>query len=104
MLEMLRQYKIRSGKIGFHCPGCGDRTMTKIICDSALREKLHDLAKPLELCDEAGHVLARVVPVLDLELEASSEPQITGEELDRRIESRGKTRTTAEVLAYLAHL
>ena len=36
--------------------------MTRIICDAALREKLHDLATPLELCDESGHVLARVVP------------------------------------------
>ncbi len=78
--------------------------MTRIICDTALREKLHNLAKPLELCDEAGHVLARVVPMLDLELEASSEPQISREELDRRTASRGKTYTTAEVLAYLESL
>ena len=33
--------------------------MTKIICDAALWEKLLDLAEPMELCDESGHVLAR---------------------------------------------
>jgi hypothetical protein len=60
--------------------------------------------KPIELCDESGHILARVVPVLDREIYASSEPQIRGEELDRRIASPGKTYTTAEVLAYLERL
>jgi hypothetical protein len=75
--------------------------MTKVICDAGLREKLHGLARPLELCDESGHILARVVPVLDPELHASSEPQISSEELDRRHASKGKTYTTAEVLAYL---
>jgi hypothetical protein len=78
--------------------------MTKVICDAVLREKLHDLTGPLELCDESGHILARVVPVLDPELYASSEPQISGEELDRRIASRGKTYTMAEVLAHLEAL
>ena len=79
--------------------------MTRIICDAtAFRRKLHDFAQPLELCDESGHILARVVPVLAAELRASSEPQISGEELDRRIASRGKTYTTAEVMAYLEGL
>ena len=81
-----------------------DKAMTRIICDAVLRARLHDLAGPLELCDESGHVLARVVPVLDLELCAGSEPQISGEELDRRIVSRGKTYTIAEVLAHLEGL
>ncbi len=78
--------------------------MTRITCDAALREKLHNLAQPLELCDESGRVLARVVPVVDQGLYESSEPQISGEELDRRVASRGKTYTTAEVLAYLESL
>jgi hypothetical protein len=78
--------------------------VTRVICDAVLRKKLHDLAQPLELCDESGNVLARVLPVFDAALGASSEPRISGEELDRRIASRGKTRTTAEVLAYLESL
>ena len=78
--------------------------MTRVICDAVLREKLHDLAKPLELCDESGHILARLVPVIDREPRVSAEPQISGEELDRRIASRGRTHSTAEVLAYLESL
>jgi hypothetical protein len=78
--------------------------MTRIICDAALREKLHDLAKPLELCDESGHLLARVVPVSDPEPFANNEPQITKEEWQRRMAQKGRTYTTAEVLAHLESL
>ena len=77
--------------------------MTRIICDAALREKLHDLARPLELCDESGHILARVVPVRDTKLDIL-EPQISKEELQRRRLQGGKTYTTAEVLAHLESL
>jgi hypothetical protein len=78
--------------------------MTRIICDAALREKLHNLVSLIELCDESGHVLARVVPAVDRALSASPEPQISHEELQRRIAEGGKTYTTAEVLAYLERL
>jgi len=40
--------------------------MTRVIVDAALRTKLHDFHEPLELCDEAGRVLARVVPVANV--------------------------------------
>lgn len=78
--------------------------MTRVIYDAVLREKLHDLAGPLELCDESGHVLARVVPVSDLELYADTEPQITKEEWERRMAHKGRTYSTAEVLAHLESL
>lgn len=39
--------------------------MTRIVLDAAMREKLLQLKQPLELYDEAGHILARVTPVLD---------------------------------------
>ena len=77
--------------------------MTRIICDALLREKLHDLAKPLELCDESGHVLARVVPVLE-PVDDVGEPQISKEEWQRRMAQKGKTYSTAEVLAHLESL
>ncbi len=77
--------------------------MTKVLCDSVLREKLHDLGQPLELVDEAGHVLARVVPAIESEL-GPLEPRISKEELKRRRSQGGKTYTTAEVLAYLEAL
>ncbi len=78
--------------------------MTRVICDAALREKLHDLTTPLELCDEAGHVLARVEPVLDPELYDCTEPQISKEEWQRRLAHKGRTYSTAEVLAHLESL
>ena len=39
--------------------------MTRVIYDAVLREKLPDLDLPIELCDEEGHVLARIQPVPD---------------------------------------
>ncbi len=54
--------------------------MTRIVVDETLRNRLHHLTEPLELCDEEGHVLARVVPVLDPRL-YDLEPKITEEEL-----------------------
>lgn len=78
--------------------------MTRIILDAALREKLHNLAQPMELCDESGQVLARLTPVADLSRYEPLEPQVSEEELRRRSQSNEKTYTTAEVLAYLEKL
>jgi hypothetical protein len=76
--------------------------MTQVILDAALRSKLHGLTQPLELCDEAGRVLARLVPVVDESQFEPLEPQISAEELQRR---RGEPEfSTAEVLAYLEKL
>jgi hypothetical protein len=74
--------------------------MTQIICDAGLREKLLDLAEPMELCDESGHVLARVVPPLDF----FRAPQLNKADLRRQRMREGRTYTTAEVLAYLESL
>jgi hypothetical protein len=78
--------------------------MTRVTVDAALRSRLHDLNEPLELCDESGHVLARVVPIPDLSDYEPLEPQVSDEELLRRSQSNEKTYTTAEVLAYLEKL
>ena len=74
--------------------------MTRILYDAALKEKLPNLETPIELCDEEGRVLARIQPVLDSEFE----PRISMDEVRRRLADRGKTYTTAEVLAYLEQL
>jgi hypothetical protein len=79
---------------------CGDGEAPTVVCEEAL----HDLAERLELCDESGNVVARILPASDGALEGSSEPQISREELDRRRASEGKTYTTAEVLAYLERI
>lgn len=78
--------------------------MTRVVLDSALREKLCDLLHPLELCDERGRVLARLMPVCDPAEYGPLEPQVSEEELLRRSQSDEKTYTTAEVLSYLENL
>lgn len=77
--------------------------MTKVVLDSAMRSKLHNLAEPLELCDESGRVLGRVFPSLDLSEYEPWEPPIGEEELRRR-EEETESYTTAEVLAHLESL
>ncbi len=81
---------------------------TRITCDAALREKLCDLAEPLELCDESGNVLARIVPALGLDLDLEPDffraPPLNKADLRRRRMQQGTTYTTAEVLAHLESL
>ena len=77
--------------------------MTQVILDRTLRTQLHNLTEPLELCDESGRLLARVVPVLDESQYEPVEPQVSTEELQRRREST-EWYSTAEVLAYLDEL
>ena len=74
--------------------------MTRVIVDAALRDKLHNLSKPLELCDVTGKVLAHVTPVADPAAFEPTEPQVSEEELDRR-EKSDKWYTTEQVLDLL---
>lgn len=78
--------------------------MTRIVIDADTRRKLLDLNSSLELCDESGKVLARVIPRFDPSEYEGLEPQVSEEELRRRVENPGRTHTTAEVLAYLESL
>jgi len=78
--------------------------MTRVVLDANLREKLGNLAQPLELCDESGRVLGRVFPTPDPARLEPREPQVSEEELDRREQANEKRYTTAEVLAYLEKL
>jgi hypothetical protein len=77
--------------------------MKKVLYDAVLKEKLTDLDSPIELCDEEGRVLARILPMPDPARDIL-EPQISKEELMRRKAEPGKLYTTAEVLAYLESL
>jgi hypothetical protein len=78
-----------------------DGSMTKVILDEALRSKLHNLSEPLELCDEAGHVLGHLYPEYDLSEYEQWEPTFSEEELRRLEQSNEPCYTTAEVLARL---
>src|SRR2546423_1698289 len=54
--------------------------MPRIILDADVRSKLLDLAQPLELSDEAGRVLARLLPATDPSLYEGLEPHVSREE------------------------
>ena len=77
--------------------------MTRITIDAELRARLHNLIEPLELCDEAGKVVARVKPVFDSTQWEPLDPQISEEELDAR-EKSTVWYTTEEVLRHLEQL
>ena len=77
--------------------------MIQVTLDAVLRSKLPNLSEPLELCDEAGKVVARITPVLDPSEWEPCEPPFTEEEL-RKSEQSDKWHTTAEVLAHLKNL
>jgi hypothetical protein len=76
--------------------------MTRVIVDPNLRTKLHNLSQPLELCDEQGHVLARVVPTPNPSDYEQVEPPLSDDELARRRQEPDYS--TAEVLAHLEKL
>lgn len=76
--------------------------MTQILVDATLRSRLYDLKQPLELCDDSGKVLARLIPVPDPSQYELIEPHISDEELQRRRQEPDFS--TAELLAYLEKL
>jgi hypothetical protein len=77
--------------------------MTQIIVDAAMRSKLHDLRQPLELCDESGRVLARIVPTISPSGSQPKEPPpLSKEEMQRRMQEVDFS--TTEVLAFLEKL
>lgn len=78
--------------------------MTRVIVDESLRNRLHNLTQPVELCDESGRVLGRVFPSMEFYSYGPLEPQVSEEELDRRERANEKHYSTAEVLARLEKL
>ena len=78
--------------------------MTRIVMDDVLRQKLNGLNEILELCDDSGQILARVVPTSRVRLEDLI-PPISEEELRRRLNTPpSRTYTTEEVLRHLESL
>ncbi len=78
--------------------------MTQIMLEASLAVKLDTINQIVELCDPSGRVLGRFVPSPDPALYEGLESPISPEELLRRKRSKGKTYSTAEVLAHLEKL
>lgn len=75
--------------------------MEKILIDETLAAKLKDLGRPAELCTAQGSVVGRFVPLIDLSVWKPVGPEISEEELSRRVAYVGPCGTTEELLARL---
>ena len=81
--------------------------MTKVTVDAELRKKLLYLTTPLEFCDAGGRVLARYTPSTpwnDSDNWTDLTPEISEEEIKRRLESNERTFSTQEVIEMLKAL
>ena len=80
--------------------------MTRVTVDADLRKILLDFSKPLELCDESGSILGKLIPAkpdiadddwIDLT------PDLTDEELEKEIDS-GEGYSTQELIAEIKRM
>ena len=74
--------------------------MSKIILDQETISKLGGITETTVLYDEHGNVIGVIGPSTARQLE----PQISEEELRRRIDNPGRWYTTEEVLKHLGNL
>ncbi len=74
--------------------------MVRIKLDRETIDKLRGIKETTVLCDEDGKVFALASPSTETQLQ----PQISEEEMQRRINNPGKRYTTEEVLKYLESL
>ena len=81
-----------------------EQSMSRIVIDDVLREKLTGLKETVELCDASGLVVAKVTPVNDAATYRGYEPRLSREEIEERSKNIGRTYTTAEVLKHLESL
>lgn len=75
--------------------------MPRIIVDESLKNKLHQLDEPAEICDQDGRVLGKFLPTFNPDEYEGLKSPISEQEIEARMKSKGKTYTTAEVLAHL---
>lgn len=66
-----------------------------------LRNLLPNLSQPLELCDESGRVVGRVIPALDLSEYEPREPVFDDEDLCSQAQANEKRYAPVEELACL---
>jgi hypothetical protein len=78
--------------------------MTHVVVNADLKRMLHDLTVELELRDENGRVLAHVKPVTDLSQYEPLTPDISDEEIERRLNSNERRYSTREVIEHLNNL
>jgi hypothetical protein len=77
--------------------------MGRITVDPTTLARLQGIGRTMELCDESGRVVGHFVPVLDTPIASGSEPQISEEEIQRRLQEGGG-RPLADILKDLEKL
>jgi hypothetical protein len=77
--------------------------MTRLIVDPIIQSRLGDGKHILELCDSSGRVLGHFLPLLSTSQESTKEPQISDEEIQRRLREGGG-RPLADILTDLEKL
>jgi hypothetical protein len=77
--------------------------MTRLILDPVIQSRLGDGKHILEVCDHSGRILGHFLPVLSTSQESATEPQITDEEIQRRLREGGG-RPLTDILADLEKL
>lgn len=75
--------------------------MPRITLDAAVIAQLANLLSPVEICDPDGKVIGIYRPKIDL---AKYGPQISDEEIQRRLNEPGPRYTTEEVIERLRKL
>jgi hypothetical protein len=82
-------------------------SMLRITVDDELRKRFRDFKQDVEICDENGRVLGRFqisAPWTDPDQWEPLTPEISQEEIERRLEEGGPTYTTAQVIEMLSKL
>jgi hypothetical protein len=74
--------------------------MSRIVLDQETIGKLGGIKEATIICDPQGRAIGILRPTSDKQLQ----PQISDEEIDRRIKNPGRRYTTEEVLKHLESL
>jgi hypothetical protein len=77
--------------------------MDKITLNAAQVEQLRNLESSIDVCDEAGNVIGFYSPKIDPS-EYDWGPELSEEEIQRRLDSKAPRYSTAEVLRRLGRL
>jgi hypothetical protein len=78
--------------------------MDRIVLDAVLVEKLRANDQTVELIDESGTVIGLFTPKIDPDDYEGLGPDISEEELQRRMNSKEPRYSTADVLRHLERL
>ncbi len=80
--------------------------MTRVTVDANVQKLFLNFTKPLELCDESGLVLGKLIPVVSA-IDAGDwidlTPDLTDEELEQEIDS-GESCSTEELITEIKKL